>query len=178
MFKQWGARYLAFARRRFTEQSRGGGEWPDLAPATKKARRGGGRRKTRSKRARTKTTSRGTGRKFAILKDTGTLFNALTIGAPGNLFRRVNGGIRVGFGGPATHPDGDATIRDIAVFHDQGDGVPKRQIIVPPDRPTQIGMQGDTQRAVQRLGRQSEVRHMQHRGWRLRFAPVTRSPSR
>jgi len=103
MLKAWGARYLTFIRRRFAKFSRGGGDWKPLAESTKKARRGSKRRKTRSSRAKTKTTTRGSGKKFAILRDTGILLKALSIGAPGNLFKRVKGGIQVGFGGSAKH---------------------------------------------------------------------------
>lgn len=161
MFRQWGKRYLTFTRRRFVAQSRGGGEWRPLAPSTIKARRGGKRRRTRSPRARTKTTTRGsaTAATVAILRDTGTLFKALTIGLPGNLFQRIKDGIKVGFGGPARHPGGKATIRDIAVFHNEGKGVPKRQILVRPDSALIAAMMRDAQRAVQRMGRRSERRH-------------------
>lgn len=75
-------------------------------------------------------------KKYAILIDLGVLKKALTVGAPGNLFRYIRHGIRVGFGGPAKHSGGGkATIRDIAVFHDQGEGrLPRRQILHKPDR--------------------------------------------
>jgi len=137
MFKQWGARYLAFARRRFVKMSRGG--WPRL----KRARR---HRRGRRERA-------------AVLRDTGTLFGALTPGAPGNEFRRIPRAIRVGYGGPHRHPKGRATIADIASFHQTGAGhLPKREIIVPPDQRTIRGMIRDGKRALRRLAEMCEGR--------------------
>ncbi len=157
MFKQVGALYLTFTRRRFIRMSRGG--WKPLKASTIKARRGGKRRATRSPQARTKTTTRGSAANVSILRDTGILLNALTIDAPGNLFRGIRGGIRVGFGGPARHPEGKATIRDIAVAHDEGRGrLPKRQILARPDTQTVSQMQGRVKVAIQRLGKKSERR--------------------
>ncbi|HET6496243.1 MAG TPA: hypothetical protein VFH61_12865, partial [Thermoleophilia bacterium] len=58
MLRKWGARYLAFTRRRFVAQSGGGGDWPDLAPATKLHRRGPKRRVKRGHGAKgAKTTT-------------------------------------------------------------------------------------------------------------------------
>ncbi len=159
MFKQYGSLYLTFVRRRFVRMSRGG--WKPLAESTIKARRGGKRRATRSPRARTKTTTRGsaTAKTVSILRDTNTLLNALTIGAPGNLYKGIRGGIRVGFGGPSRHPGGKATIRDIAVAHDEGRGkLPKREILVKPDSQTTSQMKRVTQIGIQRLGKKSERR--------------------
>lgn len=141
MYKKWGARYLAFTRRRFVKFSRGGGNWAPLDEKTVKQRRKG----------------RGRGRP-ATLRDTGTLLNALTVGAPGNMFRRTSRGIRVGFGGPARHPDGKATIADIARFHDAGAGdLPQRRIIVVPDAPTIARMNADAAQAGSELGRKVQV---------------------
>lgn len=133
MLKQWGKRYLAFTKRRFQKQSGGGGVWPDLAESTKRQRRGSGQ--------------------YKILQDKlRSLVKALTIGAPGNLFDIKRGRIRVGFGGPARHPDGFATIADIARFHQTGKGhLPKREIIVEPDAGTVRGMNRDTQKALKKL---------------------------
>ena len=156
MFKQFGAIYLTFTRRRFVRMSKGG--WTPLAQSTIKSRRGGKRRATRSSKALTKTTTRGSATNVSILRNTGILLNALTIGAPGNLYRGIRGGIRVGFGGPARHPGGKATISDIAVIHDEGRGVPKREILVKPDPMTIRQQQRATQIAIQRLGKQSERR--------------------
>lgn len=157
VLRQWGARYLTFVRRRYIRFSRGGGDWKPLATSTLKQRRGSKRRKTRSKRAHTKTTTRGSAKRVAILRDTGTLLGALTIGAPGNLYKLVRKAVRVGFGGPTKHPDGKMTIRDIAVAHDEGKGnLPKRQILVEPDHRTVSGLLADLRRGVQRLGKRCE----------------------
>ncbi len=137
--------------------SRGG--WKPLAASTLKSRRGGKRRATRSPRAGTKTTTRGSVANVSILRNTGILLNALTIGAPGNLFKGIRSGIRVGFGGPSNHPGGKATIRDIAIVHDEGKGnMPKRQILARPDTQTVSQMQGRVKIAIQRLGKKSERR--------------------
>jgi len=153
MFRQWGVRYLAFTRRRFNRLSRsGGGGWPPLAASTIRSRRGPTRRKAR-KGSATKTTARGSAKNVSILRDTGTLFNALTIGMPGNLYRRFSGGIDVGFGGPSRHKKGNATIRDIAEFHQKGAGnLPRREILVQPDGATVRGMLSDMRRAAKALG--------------------------
>lgn len=140
MFKQWGARYLAEQRRRYNKNSRGGGDWPPLAESTKrrrkKARRGYGRRP----------------RQHSILRDTGTLFRALTIGAAGNLFKRIRSGVRVGFGGPKRHPNGDVTIADLAEIHDRGKGrVPQRYLLYPPSQRLQAAMRRDTKRALRKI---------------------------
>ena len=136
MVKQWGARYLTFIRRRYVRYSRGGGDWKPLAPSTVRKRRGG---------------------RAMVLVDLGILLGALTIGQPGNLFKRIRGGIRVGFGGPSRHPKGGVSIADIAKFHDQGMGNnPKREIIAEPSAQVVKAMQGDMTRAITRLGRQSE----------------------
>ena len=159
MWRQIGIRYLTFTRRRFTRMSKGG--WPALAPATLRNRRGRKRRATRSPRAQTKTTTRGSATNVAILRDTSTMFNALTVGMPGNrlqLIRRRAGGVRVGFGGPAKHPNArKATIREIAAAHDTGKGrLPKREILVEPDGGTVATMRQDVIRAITKLGRESE----------------------
>jgi hypothetical protein len=107
-------------RRRFASASRGDGTWPDLAPSTKAARMRG-RKTTRRILDRENTRlqnafrsapveARGTlpatraqrlaaitgGFKFSILRDTNTLFNSLTTGAPGNITEHKPDGIRVG----------------------------------------------------------------------------------
>lgn len=134
LFRQWGVRYSAFIRRRFVRMS--GGGWTPLAESTKAGRRKGGK-----------------GAK--ILRDTGTLLGALTIRAPGNLFRIVKHGLIFGFGGGGKHPDGKATIAQIARWHDKGSGnLPQRQIIVEPDTKTIRGMLADVKRFITRIGRQ------------------------
>lgn len=90
----------------------------------------------------------------AILLDTGTLFAALNLNMPGNIKRRIEGGLEVGIGGPAMHPGGGASIADIAVFHHTGDtahNLPARPIIVPPDAETIEQMSGDARRAIHKI---------------------------
>ena len=132
----FGRRYLAFLRDRFRVNRAGGGDWAPLKPETIR---------------RTK------GRRLGILYVTGAVFNALRQGQPGNLFKRIQYGVRVGFGGPAKHPDSDATIAQIAIWHDEGTRhVPQRQLIVPPDAALQKLMRDDAKRMVEKLAKQAQ----------------------
>ena len=74
--------------------------------------------------------------RVTILRNLGILFQALAptfTSSPGALELGIPFGIRVGYGGPATHPGSKLSVADIAAIHDQGLGhVPQRQIIVPP----------------------------------------------
>ncbi len=152
MYKQWAARYLGFARRRFVKNSRGGGNWPGLKPATVRGRRSG----------RTKTTSvkkRKTGGAVAILRNTGTLLGALEVGSGGN-FKRLRNGVRVGFLSHSKAKTRTSTgikpsslsIAKLAAIHNFGKGhMPKRQIIVDPDRQTVNGMIRDKKVAINGL---------------------------
>jgi len=129
MWKQIGAIYLGFIRRRFTAFSRGGGDWADLAPSTKRGRR-------KAKRGTTGA------RRFAILRDTSLLVNALAVGAPGGLLERHGRGIRVGFSN-RKHPDSDFTFADLADTHQRGNpsgNLPARPILVEPDERTKRTM--------------------------------------
>lgn len=178
-FQQWGARMRSFWQRRFDKASKGDGTWKPLAEATKIARARRALQRLRAHfdagfiDAKTyKRRLRPAQRKFekeaariragegnyAILRDTGTLFAALQPAftqGPGQFEGRVIGGIRVGYGGPHAHPTKEngrsATIADIAMFHDQGDGVPKREIIVMPDQPTVDAMAADLARAIRKM---------------------------
>lgn len=142
--KLWAIRYRSYIQLRFDTFSRGGGNWRDLSPATKKARRG-------NKKAKSRT--------FAILRDTGTLFAALNpvfSGAPGALQEAIPFGIRVGYGGPQTYQKGagkGATIADVASFHQNGaePRLPKREIIVAPDDSLLELMSKDMTRALNAL---------------------------
>lgn len=153
--KQWGTRYLTGMGRRYDKASRSpGAPWRDLAPATKKARRGP--RKTTGRR----TKAAGRARKFSILKDLGLVRNGLNVGQPGNVYRRDQKAILVGYGGPRKHKKGvkgsKATIADIAMFHQTGEGnLPKREILVIPDLMIQRAMLKDLQRALDRIARSS-----------------------
>ena len=132
---QWGVRVRAWLQERFDKYSKGGGNWPPLSESTLRQRRG--------------TTA-------SILRDTGLLFAALSpvfVGAPGALQDRLKNGIRVGFGGPATHASGgSASVSDIAYFHQVGAGIlPVRKIIETPGIDVQQEMANDLQRAISRL---------------------------
>ena len=132
--KQWGVRYRGFVQRRFDTFSKGGGNWPPLKPATIARRRKG--------------PGQGT---IAILRDTGTVFRALNpvLGQPGS-FEEIGAqpfSVVLGFGGAAVHPNGKATIADIASFHNSGAGnLPRRQIIVMPSPELLRDMAADAQR--------------------------------
>lgn len=133
-YKKWGFRYLAWTRRKFIENSSGGGDWKPLKNKRK----------------------RGAKALAKILRDTGTLFKALTVGAPGNLHKLIKNGVSVGFGGPAKHPEGKATIADIARMHQNGEGnLPKRQILHRPDTGLIRQMIEDLRRAIEKLGKKS-----------------------
>src|SRR5688500_7845700 len=68
----------------FETNSHSGGPWPDLSPRT-------AAKPTKPKRK-------------GIMWVTSALRNALRRGAKGNLVQRIRNGVRVGFGGTATHP--------------------------------------------------------------------------
>lgn len=133
VYHQWAARYRGFLRERFVRYSRGGGDW---APLKKKRRRG----------AR---------KKAAILRDTGTLFAVLDVAFqnnPGQLQQDLPNGVRVGFGGPETHPEGSMTVARLAEIHHFGEGrMPERQIIVDPSEEVQQDMVGDVERYWKRI---------------------------
>jgi hypothetical protein len=139
-----GVRYSGYIRRRFVEQSKGGGDWPDLAPSTQLARA----RKTKAGKARFKkrraklsdalplvssnelTLATLAGMHFDILRDTGALLNSLTPGGPlATEEPMLFGGIAVG------------TADRVARFHQfGGPRLPARPIIVPPDEQTRNAM--------------------------------------
>lgn len=130
--KQWGIRYLAWIKRLFVKNSSGAGAWPPL------------------KRKR----KRGNSSSARILRDTGVLFKALTIGSAGNLFKHLKNGIRVGFGGPSRHPRSKATIADIAKMHNNGEGnLPKRKILYWPDNKFIKQMLNDLKRTIKNIGK-------------------------
>ena len=87
VMNQWIKRTEAFTRRRFAKLSKGGGgEWAPLAPSTIAGRRKG----------------KGSGSPN-ILRDTGTLFGALTVGLPGNVSKNIPKGVEDGVGGGPSH---------------------------------------------------------------------------
>jgi hypothetical protein len=152
--------YRGFVQRRFDIQSRGGGEWPYLSKSTL-----AGRRRKKFGKLRTKKGKRRKFRKGAhsliserprILWDQGLLRGALAPHFPGRgaLEKRVEKGVRVGYGGPHRHGSGAATIADIAEYHQTGAGhLPVREIIVDPDNRTQRQMGAPVRRALQELTR-------------------------
>lgn len=126
--KQMAVRYSAYVRRRYAKQ--GNGTWAKLAPSTIKRRRNGS---------------------STILRDTGTLLAALTIGGPGNITKHIKGGVIFGFGG-GNHSSGKS-IRQIAIIHDQGKGVVKREILAEPDSKLIKAFEADTKRAIKKAFR-------------------------
>jgi hypothetical protein len=133
MYAEWGRRMLAFWRDQFRRNRGGGGDWPPLKPETAR------RHKDR----------------IGILSVTLTLFNALRPGAPGNVFQVDAGGVAVGIGGSAKHPESNLTIGEIALIHHRGTPFcPKRTIFYPPDATLKRLMQDDARRTVQRILRQ------------------------
>lgn len=158
VFKKWGVRYLGWTRRMFLEKSRGGSAdgvtWPPLKQISYRRATGSRLRGVSGKAASRLKAKRERGR-VAILRDTGTLLKALTPGDPGNKFDFVRHGVSVGFGGPTKHPSGGkATIRDIAVFHDQGEGkLPRRQILHKPDAAMVQFMLRTLREGIQGIGR-------------------------
>lgn len=162
--RQWGFRYRSWAQERFDKFSKGGGDWPDLAESTKRARRQGKGKKQKIRKAKTtgKTDRRfkkvnvsGT---FSILRDIGLLFAVVSptfSGQPGALEQKIPFGIRIGFGGPSAHGSSKATIADIASYHQAGKGhLPKREIIVAPPAHVTVQMSGDMERALRQLGQE------------------------
>lgn len=138
---QNGTRYLAGTKRRMVSFGRGGGDWKPLADSTLRQRRKG----------------RGAG-SARILYYSGALIGSLDVGAEGNLLEVVGKGVKVGFSG-AQHPDGGASMAEIATYHDQGgDGgkPPQRQILVEPDSRTAKQMRDDWKRAGHHVLRDAE----------------------
>lgn len=82
------------------------------------------------------------GRKFEILRDTGTLFNSLTQGAPGNVQILEPYGIRVG------------TAINYARHHQDPalpGRPPKREMLVHPDRNTEEAIERELATAIQKV---------------------------
>lgn len=137
-------RYASWVRRRFIKYSNKGGNWPDLKPATKLARARKGKRsrykkvvsiiKTKSgKHVGRSAAGRFVKLDYKILRDTGMLLEALSIGGPGNLLLDFPKFIRFGFDATKQHKGSKLSIQRLAVIHDQGLGnVPKRSILVTP----------------------------------------------
>lgn len=149
MYDGWGIVYLDFVRRRFVKQSSGGGDWEPLSAATISRRRKG---KSRA------------GGSTKILRDTGTLLGALSVGKPGNLFKHEAIGIRVGFDEGQRSSEYGVSIGELAKWHNLGMGVPQRAILVRPDPQTSRRMLGVAQRQVTKLLQQTAIKTTRQRG--------------
>jgi hypothetical protein len=127
-YKRWAVIYLGEMQRRFNRFSRGGGSWPPLAQSTVRRRRKGGRK--RGGNNTTALNQNRTGGGAAILRDTGTLMNALSPESSGSKRQMIRHGVRGGFA-QARHPSGRTTLADIASFHQRGAGrLPQRKILL------------------------------------------------
>ena len=163
VYTQWGKRYLTATKRKFKQNSLGGGDWPPLKSVGYRRAMGGELKTTKSGRRRgvrgqtnMKKRFQSARKKVKILIDTGTLFKALSIKMPGNLFRHLQNGIRVGFAGKRLHKKSALTVKEIAMKHQTGDSktnLPKRQILHTPDTQLRKSMMRDLMRGLNKLGR-------------------------
>lgn len=139
VYKKWGRRYLSWIKFLYKANSLGGLDWPPLK-STSYARALGapllrsktGRKRSHGKKARMKKDFIGAAKRVKILIDTGTLFKALSPHMPGNLFKILHTGVRVGFADVKIHKDSDVTIRKIAMAHQKGNpakNLPQRKIL-------------------------------------------------
>lgn len=94
-----------------------------------------------------------TGGSVSILRDTGTLFNALSISSPANIMRRKGPVFEFGIGGNMTHPKGNLTLGRLASYHQNGGAIPnrppQRRILVSPPTSDQVWREWD--RAASKL---------------------------
>jgi len=167
MYNRWAARYRGWASERFDRLSKsgGGGEWPDLKDATKRARRQGSAKKIKglhgaAKAAHKKKLAKGGG-KYSILRDTDDLYavlNAATGAVAGRTESIVPFGIMVGYGGPAGHKGATGlSIAELAEVHQEGRGnVPARPIIVDPPESLQQTMARDGDVMVREVIRETD----------------------
>lgn len=96
------------------------------------------------------------GAEMKILWDRlGTIFMALDpvrYAESGGADARIPNGIRVGFGGPAMHPDGKTTIAQIAAYHNSGGGhLPQRKLLESPPDSVTAEMAQALQTAMKRI---------------------------
>lgn len=174
MMNQWGKRYESDVKRTFTAASRGDGRWKPLATATilrRRSSKGGSRARERQKLIKQTTNGRldadkrlkahkrikelATMAGVAILKNTGALFNALSIGAAGNLLLRRNNRLTFGFSRSATHSKG-MSLGMLAAIHDAGNkNLPARQILTPPKPETLRSMAADGIAAILKIMREA-----------------------
>lgn len=120
--------YAAEMRQRYKVFSRGGGDWPPLSEWTLRARRKAGRG-------------------VSILINTGLMFAAFSP----QLLKVVTAGIglqgKVTFGTTKTYPNG-MTVADVMSFHQEGDGVPQRKLLVQPSVKTKAKMANSAKRIL------------------------------
>lgn len=140
---RWIVRYKKFAKARFNQNSRGGGDWPPLKPGTRK---------------RVKKRSR------AILKDSETLSQTLTPiptldrnPMPGILTTQIRNGVVISFGGSGKHPYSKLSVARLATVHHLGQGrVPVRRILIEPSEKVKRLMINDVKAVIktekQRVG--------------------------
>lgn len=124
--------YEARIRRRFIKE--GEGDWPPHAESTKAARRKGKGKGVSKSRTSGKLSKRDSRSAIKLMRDDGLLLQGLTIGADGNLFEDIVGGVVYGYSN-AKHADDNVTYRELAVWHGKGAGnLPVRKIIIAPPR--------------------------------------------
>lgn len=114
------ALYLAEERQRYSVSSRGGGEWPDLAPSTKLQRyyQAGGRFPRQKGVRHADRLSQVSGLPFPILYITGDLYTSLYPGEPNNIFETTRDSVKAG------------TQDFKAIYHQSGGSrLPQRQIL-------------------------------------------------
>lgn len=163
VYKQWGSRYLTWTKRLFRKNSAGGGEWPPLKNISYARALGAPLLRTKTDRMRNKSQVAKRRKKYSeaakkvkILFDTGTLYKALTIYMPGNLYKLIFNGIRVGFANAKVHKKGTTTIQKIAEAHQKGNpakNLPKRVILHKPDGQLVKHFLRDLSRGLKDIGR-------------------------
>jgi hypothetical protein len=114
-------RYANWLRRRYRQFSMGGGDWPDLAESTR-------RRKKQNK--------------DVILVEYTNLYNSLSVR------KRRQNEYTVGIFSQQQARRSNKTLQQIATIHQQGRGLPKREIVVMPSRGLYRGMVADIQKGV------------------------------
>jgi hypothetical protein len=110
----WARIYRAFVLARFDKFSVGGGDWKKLSPGTIAGKKSS-----------------------AILVDTRLM--RLGLGSGIGIVKRYGKSVlhvTMGFTNRSKHPGTDLTIADLASIHHLGRGVPKRSILVGPDKAT------------------------------------------
>ena len=112
-------RYEAYIRRRFDRLSRGGGEWPPLAPSTLRRKLASGRTTiSNGRRVNNRARTAGAGR---ILVETGALRQSLEISGANHVRQSIPNGVRTGSKDPKI------------AFHQWGTArIPARPVYVPP----------------------------------------------